>query len=1665
MKLTTTHFCEYLKYSISFCIRTKIFFFILTLLEFMDIITNLIDQIIRIYFFDKKFTIDDNKLSYQILIISPYNYFFDFLSKSSEINKLLSINLYLIIIYFVLIIHLIIFFYALPKNDYHIVSNIEPNIYYKIILNFYDYIFHRPMSIYAFDIISREIMKLLFDKDYNIAKYILLFIFSFALLFIFIWHIVYINKINIWNNFISAESSINFYPFDHFFGTKYDLILLSIKFFIAVNKNYEYFNNNKVDYIVLFNIFLIFVIFYGYSLYLIYLYFLSYNCLYIFNNFYNCIRNYNILLIFELIPLRILLHNKNDFIIFYSFLVFFILFDLYLIIYSFSEFLFNKGIKCQNYLAIGFFIESNNIDRNSFITQWVINHKAECEEINCLICNELKNNENEFNNEEVEEKKSMTVINEEIGNKKIGNKNKINDNRLNIINKIFTPYKFNLKLLYLLEKCKNNLNYDDGIRYDFLFLTGLFLTNKNIDFLLYSELYLLMQKYQNNKNVVAIIRLIYNISRKSAQERIKNFELLKKNDDLLEYLRNFIQDYETFINYSSKSPANYLDMSKKFNNFKETVKNIHTIFKKNLERNYQLIILRFAYDSLLHQKFKNEQAFDFSIYNEFLSDRFEKDKIILIKYIIDKDAFMIVKCSKDFIKNEGKNLENIFPEFMKITSIEKLKNQLKSIDQNEYTQIFEFIIKSVNNQDKDSFIEAFRMEYFIYPTFKINEIFIFGKKYTIGYIDYIIYEHKKEGKDYIYSFSYRIYKYLGITPEMVSILRKIGVFIDAKKIFIQKQKDIDNLFILKYSEYYSYYENILSYDALLDLSNYNTIIERKKEIKNMAKEEKEIIFIISLKGEYPSNSGNLNLYSIREQLKKNDKRRKNSLKVKENTEDSDEISYEISGERENEFNGQSFNAPSADLASSLSSTSYKDSSQSPGGVKGKQNDKNDERKKSLKTINRFTLIILIFDIFLIILSIIFLILEVKEYNYFKKVFELFQTFKVFKRGVESSPLSLLSNYKFIDNYNLDTKTVISSMNIYEDYSIKLREKFTSLEKVPLVYKLIQKEISGKYDTIIESFNKYLSALFNINNDASKRVQNLLSFSFSLQKESSISLQLNYLNFISLCREYNNYISNLLLNDIYLTQNVSILNMAKETDINYKVETQYEFEFSSTIKSMLLLIFTYPSIHIGLAESSYFMQQEFHSSKNFMEKLLIIFFILFLSLHIVLIIICILFFIIYLRLLKINIHSTNKLFMDKKYIKFQLKRMELLKIINTLYSINPVVLFDKIKHLEDDYKKKTHQEKKPKNTEFKNILYAENNLNNSGEENKERNSLVSKSNKKIETLKNLMINDGDNENKKNKGETNNNEKVENNNNENNDEDDENAPLVMKNYTLSPGLFHKIIVIYKLILVYLFGCYFIYSIVFFIFVMFGINRLSNAITYCEVNSSIDELEYDNLNSMIFMYLTNSTPYFYNKLIYGNYSKNYIKIGINKLYTNLQSKENIEYLHSNLFPPLNQFKKLDCSDQYIQDVDFVKASTNLGISYDTYIKSLCEAFPVAKTNNDNNILYEILYMTEEFYRNYQSGSFDSILNNYIKNPLLCECFTLLLTYNKIIRTYFNEVIFPQEVYSIFRYFSTLIIAYLVVSVLFEIIFFVVLNITILQKIKYNNELMLDFIDSLKF
>ena len=65
---------------------------------------------------------------------------------------------------------------------------------------------------------------------------------------------------------------------------------------------------------------------------------------------------------------------------------------------------------------------------------------------------------------------------------------------------------------------------------------------------------------------------------------------------------------------------------------------------------------------------------------------------------------------------------------------------------------------------------------------------------------------------------------------------------------------------------------------------------------------------------------------------------------------------------------------------------------------------------------------MLFGLFLVVVSIVFLYLEVNENNKFKELFQLFQTFKIFKRGIESSPLSLLSNYCYY------SKTLENSTN-------------------------------------------------------------------------------------------------------------------------------------------------------------------------------------------------------------------------------------------------------------------------------------------------------------------------------------------------------------------------------------------------------------------------------------------------------------------------------------------------------------------------------------------------------------------------------------------------------------------------------------------------------------
>ena len=571
-----------------------------------------------------------------------------------------------------------------------------------------------------------------------------------------------------------------------------------------------------------------------------------------------------------------------------------------------------------------------------------------------------------------------------------------------------------------------------------------------------------------------------------------------------------------------------------------------------------------------------------------------------------------------------------------------------------------------------------------------------------------------------------------------------------------------------------------------------------------------------------------------------------------------------------------------------------------------------------------------------------------------------------------------------------------------------------------------------------------------------------------------------MNFISLCREYNNYITTLLDNDAYMNEIFSLVAFSNSGG-NEEIESlqkmtftsEYLKSFTQTRKIMLLMLMAYPSIHIGLLESSTIMQEEFHSSLNKIEILLIVFFILQIILNSILIVIFMMFLFVYVKMVKFNILTANKLFSDRNFLELQDRRIEQMKILSNLYQESPLKITERIDAIDNYYRRKTGEADKKKTQTL------DNNMNIDGEKESDNLSEISgvkKSYKsKYQTKKNIndtlkSIGSLTDDNKPAANANNNGEKTDKKNdkneNKNSDSDNENVPLtsLAQINNVSDRVFNRITVGYKFILGISLSFYMIYCLIFFIIVLLGCKRLGYLVSYCEVNNEIDGYLFDNFNTLLYMYITNSTSTFYGQIIHDKKDIDYLNEGINDFYAAIQDKETIELEHKNMFPPIYDIINLDCSQGMMEDNYFESAAKILGIDYNKYFQVICTVFPVATTGNDNTMLFEVLYMIDQLYHRFENLDFP-LMFNQMHNSVLFDCYTLVLTLNRIIRNYFNNYIFIEEVNEQFNYFSTLIILYLVFNMILEIIVFLILNMGIIYQIKYNNKLMLDFISSLKF
>ena len=1733
------NFSEYFKKSVVYLIKSKIIFFIFLSFECIEIATNITYDISVLFRFDKIYNYKYNKLSTIILSISPYHYFFNFMKNHKSSDYTVN-GIALIIILFFYIIFFIYFMHQKKTEDEFYEENEEyKNIFRKIFINFFDYILYRALPLYSLDICTREIIMLSVKEDYNAVDLIILFLSTIFLLFVSFFHIVYYLEICTWSNFNVIDSCLKEYPYDQFFSSKFDIICFFLKMLITFNLNYIIYHEDHIDFIAIFISFLIIVTFLAFFIFTFIIIFYSESVMYFHISFYNKLRIFYILFIFESVIFRLILNSNEDHIPFMIYLIICFLLNCYIIIIGFDNLVLQRVIINQNYLGVCWFIQGNNIDIQHFIAEWITYHKTLCTFNHCLICKEIGNKDKNYfgdfclNETKTNAKNFLGHAQTLTSKKKSAINKKLSVSSTNLINKIFPPYKFSQILLKMSERRKKFMDDDELIRFDFLHIMVLFLSEVSIEFHLFNELSKLIWKYSENRNVYVSLLLVYDIIKKSNLDIIKGYDIIKKNEELRNNLTEYIKTYENFIKYGDKSPLNYIQISNEFHKFKEIVKDIHVLFKKNIECNYQLLLIRYAYESLLHLQFKNMQPFDLNYYSDFLDFHFLNDKIILMKYFIEYDYFLIIKGSKELLKYQGKLFSKIFPPLFENTAINKFKEQLINQEQKDKKPLFEFFMKSMslNLHPSFGFIESIKMKYLIYPTNSINELFI-QANYINNYNNLMIFE-ELGNYEILVTFSPQMYKIIGLTPEMIASLKKTMNYITFNNLFnlknnnqnehnnqlstinsINSSSNIfasnyhnqhenimdkidheDNLFNFQYKTYYPYYLTLVS-NLLRDNINFSQVKEKASEISNLAKEQKEISFIVTKKLDLTIANNQYTIYTFKEH-----KKRMKGEKTM-NREHSEIKLGDLSGSRtddytegeqdDSEFNDQFEGKGKNLVASTLSLASFSGSALSTGSSlqKGKKEVKNDEKNKRAEELKRYTIIILIFSLFLIMICFLFLILGINQNNNFQELFNLFDKFKRFKRGAESSSLSLVSNYKYYSSENPN------GTNMFQIYSEKVENIDPILKAVP-IYLLLQTEIKMKYSKIMNDFYEYKKEMFIMGSDVSEHISSISGYSYSLIEDNGLYFVKSKTDLNDLIRKYNNIIVTFLDNQAYTRELFSIVNIGERFgDSAYLYFHNIHEEIDSDLKDMILLILMCPFIHEGLKETSYLIEELFDNSLKTIENYLIVFYIILLLLHAVLYAICVIFLTSYVKMLKINIFASNKLFNDKKFLDLQNKRIEQIKIMNNLYSEHPIKIAEKIDIIDELYRKKTKEEnttnKTANNKSLVNMdssasMGGDDSTSTTGDLKSKSSDEISKDNlskiqghkkselsndktyqtldsikntKNIKPVKSLQEINGKLTTGKNA--TNNEQQLNANNNFEN--------IINNNIKLSDKVFRAVINRECYTLYLTFGFYYIFNIIFFILVYREKNKMNNLIEYCKINNSIDGYLFDNVNSITYLYVTNSTSKFYSTLANEDEEFDYVQKGINELYELVQQKDAIEKKYNNIFPRLGQKVNLNCTEGIIVDTYFQKAFVE-GFNknendYQNYGRALCKLFPVASTGSDSNIILEILYNCELLYQKYKPNpDFDEIIRLYVKDEKLFGLYTIILTLNRLIRTYFNDDIFIKEVDEIFDSFSYLFIIYLVLSVLLEIIIFFILNFCVISDVRKTNKLLGDFMSSLKF
>ena len=1237
---------HYLDLCLQNLIKSPILLVIFSFMEYLSIYSNLLLSTAQII--DKNVSLEKDPVFY----ISPYNIMKKYI-KSNRITPfaIIQLSLILTVLYKVL-------FSLLNEN---FVNNSKWIIkrFKAIYINLYEIFLFRVLAIYIIDSIVFFILNIIhsfFDSNCShVTNCCFLIIFIFFLFIELYLLTIHIRKYSIFSYFHKFKGKLSDYPYEMGLSNIYSISLIILKLLIGIITNIRnYFPNEESKNILFFfnrAFVLIFVIQFIYIVYYIHVDKDKYLYIQLSSTTVFDIIAY----VFSGISIVVKAMLYDSFFGFvYSFL--FIVLVILSLLYGlfFKRYLLQRMNSSSNLVGILFFLISNDINYDHFICKWILHHKLNCTNKLCNICT------NVIEREEIDLKKEKeTDIKEK--------------------STIMSFKEFYILLWKEVQYGENKRKIPRTKEYMFyleiLELVSLIIKEKTQNIQFYVFFYKLKMKYQNN-NVEYSTNLlfIFDYVNKDCKDFIKTFYNYIQSEQLILLITSFTDNFENFLLFQSKSPANVIKIAEQYNSLTKNPIISEYLLRNTNEYNYLLIILRFIYETLTKIPLSsNHDFFDITLYSEFIDYHYKNDKMILLKYSLEERMTILLKAGGILKKYKNKPFEIIFPEELKQFGISKFVELINTNNFKDNNNIFEFVMKA--ETENENYVESFKMKFVTFPTIEANELIINGD-YSNSYEEVLIIEDRNHN-DIIHNYSCGLLPFFGVSPTTIKSLKTNGkVF--AFRTYFKRAKSANSL--SKKNSYFIFQQSAYKMQLLDYIDSGEELTEEQSKLFNQ---------FLRMTHEFTSNP--LKFFKrfsivhekVNYQIFFITKPHKDPTVIQP-------INAEIFTTQIpnhlNPDNTYNYNAKFDNI--SVSCSSSRSTHMNSYATKSKIKKVAKIARTNVHTINTFVHSIEIFCISLIVICLIFLSVVMINDSKFQRIFYLFHTFQNFKRTMEAQCLRLFSNLCFDIGINGLCD------NSYKRYSMFYAMVFPQMKDMPLVSDVVYLELLEIMENVKNSFHTFQNDLYRLNIKELNEIYNYSSILYSLEADPEGLIQSvpYYYNIFEAVDVYINYFTQVLNSGTLQTTPIRFVSFDFKT---YKIDpTLVTMDTINIVqKNIYSIIFNYPWIHRIILYSETVIQKGFEKSFNLIEWVIFALSILLLIFHGILEIICFRFIKEFKRIIHNNYCKIIEIITSPTYLSSSTVIFSTIKKLSQLYEEKPLSLISKIIKEKEDYKKIKEQEAK------------------------------------------------------------------------------------------------------------------------------------------------------------------------------------------------------------------------------------------------------------------------------------------------------------------------------------------------------------------------------------